>query len=724
MAADLSRLLVPKSVAIVGASSDPKKLGAIVLRNIVDSGFGGQVWPVNPKYQELSGKKCYPDMKGLPGVPDLVVVAIPAAAVMEVITQAGEAGIKAAVVFSAGFGELGEEGKKQERELAVVAAKYEMALLGPNCLGLVNNNVPINATFSQVVKNNGNLRFISQSGAIASSVFDWAEVNGVGFSEFVTLGNKAAIGENEVLEYWLTQEAGPAVVDEKLSDNRPVGLYLESIVDGVRFMEAVSRTAKKHPVLVLKPGKSEAAARAMQSHTGAIAGEDAVLEAALKQAGAIRCMGLEDLFDFARAFAWENAPSGPRVAVVSNAGGPAVLAADAVAMYGLTMAPISDEARAKLKEKLPREASLLNPIDVLGDALAGRYVEAIEVALSESSVDALVVILTPQVMTQIKETAEMIGQISGKYKKPVLCSFVGGSHVAAGEMVLNSYKIPSFRYPERAIAALSAMWRWQEWRSTHLKERVLSGAVELGLDKGKVEEILGRAKAQGRGSLDSLESNGVLMACGMTAPAMAVVESDEQVHGFVDQVGWPVVVKLSSYRLLHKTEAGGVRTGVGNHEELARVVEEMKGRIGALAPEMAGSVKVVVQKQVSAGVEVIMGVKRDKSFGPVVMFGAGGTLTELVLDRNLHLLPMGFDEAMTLIENSRVYKLLAGFRGDSAYDIEKIAVMLSKLARTAGEFPQIAEIEINPVIVTHQQVWAVDGKVLLENNEQKTENNG
>lgn len=713
MAVDLSRLLVPKSVAIVGASIDPKKLGAIVLRNVLESGFGGDVWPVNPKYQEISGKQCYSDLESLPSVPDLLVVAIPAAGVLDLIGKAGEKGIKAAVVFSAGFGELGDDGKKLESELASIANKYQMALLGPNCLGFVNNNVPINATFSQAVRNNGNLRFISQSGAIASSVFDWAEANGIGFSEFVTLGNKAVISENDVLDYWLAQDAGPADPAEKLSSNRPIGLYLESIVDGEKFVDSVTKMAKKHPVLVLKPGKSVAAAKAMQSHTGAIAGEDAVLEVALMQAGAIRCSGMEDFFDFARAFAWEDVPDGPRVAVVSNAGGPAVLSADAVSEYGLELAPISDESRAKLKEKLPREASLLNPIDVLGDAMAERYAEAVEMALLEPNVDALVVILTPQVMTQIEETAQLIGSISSKYKKPVLCSFIGGSHVVAGEMVLNSFKVPSFRYPERAIAALAAMWRWQLWRKEHVREKFESNALEVGVDKARVGEILNRALSEGRESLDSLESNDLLSACMMSAPPLSVYENDEQIHGFAERVGFPVVVKLSSYRLLHKTEAGGVKTGIGNHEELQKAIDEMKGRIANLAEDVRVTVKVVVQKQVSSGVEVIMGIKRDVNFGAVAMFGAGGTLAELVLDRNLHLLPMDFDTSMEMVKKSKVFKLLNGYRGGEPYDIVKVATMLSKLARIASEFPDISEIEINPVIVTYEEVWAVDGKVLI-----------
>lgn len=473
MAGNLSKLFSPKSVAVVGASREANKIGGIVVKNILDSGYKGLVYPVNPKAEKIEELKCYPDYSSLPKVPDLAVVAIPAQFVIEALEQVGEKGTKNVVVFSAGFKEIGDEGEELERQLVEVARKYEINLLGPNCLGFVNNLTPVNVTFGQVVSNPGNLRFVSQSGAIASSIFDWFEATGLGFSEFVTLGNKSVISENEVLEYWLGQKRD--LVEEQfgkgLSGVWPVGLYLESIVDGKKFMELVAEIVKLDPVFVLKPGKSEAAAKAMQSHTGALAGEDAVFDQALAQVGAIRCESLEDMFELSRAFAWEVAPKGPRVVVVSNAGGPAVISADAVGEVGLELAPIDDGTLTQLREHLPRAASVKNPVDVLGDALAQRYADAIEIVMKEERVDALVVILTPQVMTQIEETAELIAKASAKYPdKPIMCSFMGGTHVAAGEEILNKARIPSFRFPERAIKAVAAMWKWRE---TSNKEQVI-----------------------------------------------------------------------------------------------------------------------------------------------------------------------------------------------------------------------------------------------------------
>jgi len=714
---DLSKLLNPKSVAVIGASRDERKIGGIVVRNIRESGFGGAVYPVNPKAEDIQGLKTYVDMASIPETPELAVVALPANMVIEVLGQIAEKGTRDVVVFTAGFGEIGEEGKRLEEDMGRFCGEKEMNLLGPNCLGFVSNLVPINVTFGNVAKNPGNLRMLSQSGAIATAVFDWFEAQGLGFGEFITLGNKTVVGENEVLEYWLSRERGDVRerFGEGLSDVYPVGMYLESIKEGKRFLELVREVSRNDPVFVLKPGKSEAAAKAMQSHTGAIAGEDAVMGAALAQAGAIRCEGIEDLFDLARVFAWEKTPEGPRVAVVSNAGGPAVISADVIAEVGLELPVIDDGTHERLLVKLPRAASVVNPVDVLGDALAQRYADAVEILLSESRVQALVVILTPQVMTEIEETARLIGELAAKHGKPVVCSFMGGNHIRKGEEVLNGYKIPSFRYPERAIKALGAMWRWNKWRQG-LGEA--SGVVgSLGEDEARIRKVVSGAKEGGRGALESGESNEVLEVMGVAVPEYRMIEKREEAFLFAEEKGWPVVLKLVAEKMLHKTESGGVVVGINSGEELEARLVEMEEKVKRLGGEMPG-LKIMIQKQVEKGVEAICGVKRDETFGAVMMFGAGGILTELVADRNLHLLPVSRSEAVALIEGSRVYKLLVGYRGEKPYDVDGIVELMMRLARLVEGYEEVEEVEINPVIVTHERVWAVDGKILLRNHEE------
>lgn len=753
---DLSKMFCPKSVVVVGASREKQKIGAIVMRNIRESGYKGKVFAVNPKAGKVQGIKCYPDCMSLPEVPDLAVVAIPAAFVNETLKQIGEKGTKNVVVFSAGYKEIGEEGVKLEKEMGELSQRYQLNILGPNCLGFVNNLVPINATFGQMMKRKGNLRFVSQSGAIAASIFDWFEAQGLGFSEFITLGNKAVLGENEVLENWLRQGTGENGNQgtgflEGEAKVRPVGMYLESIREGKKFMDLVKQLSLKDPVFILKPGKSQAAAKAMQSHTGAIAGEDAVLDQALRQSGAIRCEGLEEMFDLSRAFSWEDTPKGPNVVVISNAGGPAVISADVVADSELQLAPISGEVKQKLSQVLPRAASFVNPVDVLGDALADRYKCALEIVLAEEKVDGVIVILTPQVMTEVEKTARYVGEVSKKFGKPVMCAFMGGGHIDKAEKMLNGYRVPSFRYPERAIRALSKMYSWYKWKRVQPGNKITSitnnqipnskprkdfsisstSSSDSENQRGRqyqnsnnqiqnqvIKQMLEKAKSQERKALDSWEGSEVLGLAGMRVPEARVVNVYEEARDIAAQIGYPVVIKMIGEKLLHKTEMGAVITGIGNETDLGRRWEEMwqkKSQISNFKTQkdQAEGVRFLVQKQVGKGVEVIVGVKRDPSFGPVLMLGAGGTLAELIKDRNLWILPMSQLEARTMIEKAKVFKLLNGFRGEAVYELKELDEMVVKMSELAEMYPMISEMEINPVIVNRDGVWAVDVRILL-----------
>ena len=715
MPTELTALLYPKSVAIIGASRSPEKLGAILLKNIQESGFTGELIPVNPNATDINGLKTYPDMASIPSVPELAVISVPAALVLESLEQIGEKGTKNVVVISAGFKELGKEGAELEKKLVEIGKKYEINLLGPNCLGFINNMAPINATFGEQVKESGNLRFISQSGAIASSLFDWCNTNGVGISEFITLGNKAILNENDFLEYFHEQSQNTLVSHngDGLSDLNPIGLYLESIAQGSEFLKITSEITKTNPVLVLKPGKSKAAAAAMQSHTGSIAGEDSVLDAVLHQAGVIRCNTLEDFFDYSRAFSWENLPQGPRVAVISNAGGPAVISADAIIAEGLEMAQFEEEISKKLEEALPRSASIINPVDVLGDALADRFAESLELVMESNQTDSVVVILTPQLMTQIEETAETIGQLSKKHKKPIFCSFIGGHLVEEGSKKLNQYKIPSFDFPERAIAAVGAMWEFKQnmgREDQYDKEQVVS----IKADEQVIRPIIQNAVKAHHKTLDNLEVDTILKTVGINSPPTQACDNYEQAHEFANTNGWPVVLKLASHRLLHKKDVGGVIAGIMNEKRLRDSWHQLERKVEQLDDTMKEGIRIQIQKSIQNGVEVLIGLRTDPTFGPVLLFGAGGSYAQLISDRNLHLLPLDLSQAEDLVKSSKVYKLLEGSEHEPAYALDKLYELIVKVSKLATVIPEATDIELNPAIVTLNDVWAVDGKVVLQ----------
>jgi len=703
---NLTKLFNPGSIAILGASRDKKKIGHIVLKNIVNSGFRGRVFPLNPNTDSVEGMDCYADYKDLPEVPDLAILAVPAELAVALLEPIAKKGTKNIIVFSSGFKEIGPQGEKLENNLRLAAEKYKLNILGPNCLGFVSALSNLNTTFSQASGAAGNLRFISQSGALASGIFDWAKHHDVGFSEFITLGNKTVLNENDILRYWLGQK-------NNLSGHRPIGMYLESIDAGKEFLNLVSKISITDPIFILKPGKSKKAQQAISSHTGSMAGDDAVQDIAFKQAGMIRCDGLEDMFDLAKIFSWVNAPNGSKVAIVSNAGGPAVISADALEKEGMQMANLSAKTHKKLKAKLPRAANILNPVDVLGDALADRYSEAINDVLAEKGVDALLVILTPQIMTEIEATAEIIGRLAKKYGKPVVCSFIGGDLADKGEEVLNNYRIPSFCFPERAIKALAKLWQWRSAVESR-KLKVKSPVKIKTLTKNtinKISKIIKSVKKESAAALSISETDKILNLGGIKTPKSAVVNNLGEAEKFAKAQGWPVVLKISSSEMLHKTEKGGVIINIDNPVKLSEAWKKINQAASKLPKKSLFSLN--IQKQTPSGVEVIVGVKYDGSFGNVLMVGAGGILTELIVDRNLKLLPIDERGAEELLSGAKVYPLLKGFRGQKSYALKKLAELIVKLSVVAEANFGFSEITINPVIVTEKEATAVDARIIL-----------
>ncbi len=709
----LSSLFSPKSIAIVGASRDKTKIGHIVLRNIKDGGYEGKIFPVNPSAKKIDGLEAFPNYEALPKVPDLAIIALPAALVLESVTAIGKKGTKNIIIFSAGFKEMGGEGAKLEEQLLALANKYKLTIVGPNCLGLVSPEAHLNATFGKVDLKPGNVRFISQSGAIATSIFDWAESAQIGLGEFITLGNKTVVGEDAVLRHWNEQTIKPITrkkqQNEGLSGYQPVGLYLESIVHGREFLRYAKEISKHDPVFLLKPGKSAGAQKAMMSHTGSLAGNDAVLNAALKDAGIMRCDGIEDVFDLTRAFAWENAPEGPNVAVVSNAGGPAVMSADLLVEAGLTLAPLSEKTHQALQKHLPRAAGIMNPVDVLGDALADRYAIALEAVLTDKAVDALVVILTPQMMTQVAETAKVIATLGKKHHKPIVCSFMGGRTIISGEVILNKYKLPSFRYPERAIKALGKMWWWQSWRT---KQQKTMDKPKPVIGSAKIESELQARQKKGQTALTPIEANNLLEKIGLRIPPSFSCSKKIDAENFFKQQG-AIVLKLASERVLHKSDAGGIITNIRTVDELSKAWDVLEKKVTDLKSAGDISATIQAQKQLTGGLEIIVGITTDATFGRVLMFGAGGVLVELVKDRNLHLLPLSRTAIEELVSSSLIFPMLKGYRGEQSFALEKLYDLIERLINAINEMPSIADVEINPIIITHEDAWAVDGRIIL-----------
>ena len=721
MPKNLNVLFSPKSIAIVGASRSPKKVGAVILKNLIESGYKGFLYPINQEAKTISKIKCYKRILDLPETPDLVIISIPSPFVSQILKEVGEKGSKNVVIISAGFKETGAEGEALEKEIISISKDFGINILGPNCLGFVNNENNVNATFGKANSLNGNLNFITQSGAIATSLFDWCSSVGIGFSNFVTLGNKADINENDVMEYLFEKYHGSltSLSDENDSSTHPLGLYLESIVNGRGFLEICKKFTKHEPVFIIKPGKSQAAASAMQSHTGAIAGADDVFDSALKEAGVIRCNSLEDFFDLSKAFSWANLPSGSRVAIISNAGGPAVISADSVVENGLEMVDLGEETRKKLLEVLPRSASIMNPVDVLGDALAQRYADASEIVLKNENCDALVVLLTPQIMTQIKKTAEMIGDVSKKYQKPVLCSFIGGSLVGDGEKILNNMHIPSFRFPERAIYALGKMREFKKRQEENTSTQMdIYQVLNFDVMPEKVNKLVKEAIDKKQPALNNIESDIVISAIGINTPPTLGVESLEDAKKFAIVQGYPLVLKLSSPGLLHKKNVGGVVLNIKNEDELEEAWDILERKKRSLSPEILATTNFQVQREVPSGTEVIVGVKSDPTFGHFMLFGAGGSLAELISDKNIALLPMDLNKAKKLVEGSKIFKSLKDKDGKTDYALEKLYELMVRVSKVVEGEPGIQEIEINPVIININDVWAVDTKVILRENKQ------
>jgi len=695
----LERFFNPQSVAIVGASREKGKVGYEIVTRLIAAGYPGEIYPVNPKADRIEGLTCYPDLAAIGKTPDLVVIVVPAKIVPAIMQQCATLKVTSAVIISAGFKEVGPEGAELEKKVARIARSGGVRVIGPNCLGVIVPSARLNASFGGDLPRAGNIGFISQSGALLAAILDMANAIRLGFSKLVSIGNKADLNELDVIM---------ALGED--DETKVIAGYLESITNGDDFVRAAESISRVKPILLMKSGGTGAGAAAASSHTGSLAGLETAYECAFERSGIVRCPSIQAQFDYAQAFAYQPLPVGGRVAVITNAGGPGIMAADAVEREGLAFAQLADDTKSALAEYLPSAANVQNPVDVLGDALADRYEFAMHAVLNDPDVDIVVVLLTPQVMTQAAATAEAIVKVSDEYPdKPVLACFMGAGQVDEGVDILREGKIPQYASPESAVATIRAMHNYARWRAR--PKRVVK---LFPVNRRRVEKIVARHLRRRIYEVGELESKEILEAYGFTTPVGSLATTAEQATNIADQLGYPVVLKIWSPDILHKSDVGGVRLNINTAQEVMDAFDLMMLRVPKQRPD-ADILGVLVQEMCEKGQEVILGMKRDPQFGPMMMFGMGGIYVEVLRDVAFYLAPLTAEEAREMLVQTKTYGLLKGARGQEGIDIDAVAEGLQRLSQLVTEFPQIQEMDINPYVVgpVGARPIAVDARITI-----------
>lgn len=690
----------PKSVAIIGASQQKGKVGHEILTSMIGAGYEGKIYPVNPKAKEIVGLKCYPDLEAIGQVPDLVIIIVPAKLVPDIMKQCAKLKVNSVIIITAGFKEVGKEGRLLEEKVLETAKRAGIRIIGPNCLGVIVPTNKLNASFGGDLPVVGSIGYLSQSGALLTAILDMANAGGIGFSKLVSIGNKADINELDIIQALGSDPSTKVIAG-----------YLESITDGDAFVRQAEHISQSKPILLIKSGGTSAGAKAASSHTGSLAGSEAAYESAFERSGIIRCDSIRQQFDYAQALANQPLPAGSRIAVITNAGGPGIMAADSIERKGLTFAKLDEKTISTLASKLPAAANLYNPIDVLGDALADRYEFALNVVIDDPNVDIVLVLLTPQVMTEAAKTAEAIVKIARqKPSKPILTCFLGAKKVADGVKILRDGKIPQYDATDGAISTIKIMTDYLRWRSR--PKRVVK---LFPVNRRKVENIVERHLRQGIREVGETESKEILEAYGFVTPKGSIATTAEQAANIAQQLGFPVVLKIWSPDILHKSDVGGVRIGLRSVQEVKDSFDLMMYRIPKKRPE-ANILGVLVQEMCKSGREVILGMNRDPHFGPLMMFGMGGIMVEVLKDVSFYLAPLTADEAKQMLISTKTYQMLKGVRGQEGVDIDKIAEGLQRLSQLVTEFPQIQEMDINPYVVgpVGTTPIAVDARMSLE----------
>ena len=697
----LKAIFTPRSVAVIGASAKPQSLGRAVFANLLFAGYNGCVYPVNSKAKSILGVRAYPTVLDVPDEVDLAVVLVPAGFVPQVLKDAGRKGVKGAIVISAGFKEIGGGGIELERQLQSVAREYGMAVVGPNCFGVINTDpaISLNATFSRSFPLGGKIAFISQSGAVGVAALEYAAAEKIGFSKFISIGNKADIDENAVLQ---------AFADDPETD--VILLYLEALENPKEFVRLARRISERKPILGVKSGRTLEGAKAASSHTGALAGSDEVYDSLFAQCGVLRVDTLEELFRLGMAFAKQPLPRGHRVAIVTNAGGPGIMATDNSVRYGLELASLDSKTRSILMADLPPTVSLNNPIDLIGDADESRYQLAMQAVLADDNVDGVIVICVPQMLTNLQATSKAIAQQARFSNKPVFAVYMATGNIEDSLKILEDAQIPHYRFPEDAARALSAMARYFHWQS---RPRTQVRHFE-DIDREKVRAVLAKAKKERRKFLPEPEAYAVMEAYGLPMLRSKVVRDAAGAVAAAREIGFPVVLKIVSPDIVHKVDVGGVRLNLESETEVRDAYSELLQQVTSAKNdvEIWG---VLVQEMVRGGKETILGMKRDPHFGALLMFGLGGIYVEVLRDVTFRIAPIRELGAKKMIENIKGIKLLMGYRGEPASDLDAIAESLLRLSQLVTDFPEIEEMDINPLIVLPAGSGArvVDARILI-----------
>ncbi len=678
----LENFFNPKSVAVVGASRTPGKVGYDILKNIIQYEYKGSIYPINPSATEILGIKTYTSLLDVPDEIDLAIVAVPPKGVLEVIEQCGKKGISAAVIITAGFRESGLEGSKLESELIKKAKETGVRFIGPNCLGLIDTYSRLNATFAAGMPAQGSIGFFSQSGALCLAVLDRALPDGIGFSKFISMGNKADISDTDIMQA-LAQDDKTKVI---------LG-YIEGLNDGKRFMEVATEVSKKKPLIILKAGITSSGAKAASSHTGALAGREAAFDAAFKQSGVIRAHTLNELFNFALAFANQPLPLGPNVVIVTNSGGPGILAADACDKTGLQLIPLYKEIVDKLRTFLPPVASFYNPIDILGDAGAERYEKTLNTILNDERINALIVLLTPTAVVDVEATSNAIVNISKKIDRPILTSFMGKKTVEPGVKILMQNNVPNYSYPEEAISTLYAMYHYNVWIKKKQKTY-----IQFEGFKERAKKVFDRAIEEKRDRLTDKEAYEILKAYGFSVPKTLFARTPEEAVISANKIGYPVVMKILSPHIIHKSDIRGVRINLKNKKDVENAFFDITTHVRNIMPT-ATIYGVLIQEMVTEGKEIIMGISSDPQFGHMIMFGLGGIYVEVMRDISFRIVPLSKEDVHEMVREIKAFPLLRGVRGETEADIEAIEKSLLILSQMAVDFPQIVEADINPVLV-------------------------
>jgi acetyltransferase len=692
---------------VIGATDREGSVGRTLVKNLLNGQFQGEVYPINPKHEEILGLHCYKNIASLPERVDLVVIVTPAPTVPAIIGECVDAGVRSAVVISAGFKERGAQGVRLEQQIQEQLRRGKMRLIGPNCLGIMSPLAGLNATFAHDLARPGNVAFLSQSGALETAILDWSLLEKVGFSAIVSTGSMLDAGWGDLIDYFGED-----------SETHSILIYMESVGDARSFLSAAREVALRKPIIVIKAGRTEAASRAATSHTGALTGSDEVLDAALRRCGVLRVQSISDLFYMAETLARQPRPRGPRLMILTNAGGPGVLATDALISNGGELAQLKDATVQELSTFLSPHWSHGNPIDILGDAGPEEYARALQIAIRDPNSDGLLVILAPQGMTDPLHVAERLKPYARGSGKPLLASWMGGKLVAAGVAALNEAGIPTFPYPDTAARAFDYMWRYTYnlrglYETPSLAEEICAGRTS----PVAAEAILNKVRERGRTLLDEVESKRVLACYGIPTVETRIAQSEQEAVGIARAIGFPVVVKLFSETITHKTEMGGVKLNLGDEQAVRCAYREIEAAV-IKSCDNAKFEGVTVQPMVRLeGYELILGSSVDPQFGPVMLFGTGGQLVEVYKDRGLALPPLNATLAQRLMEQTRVFEALKGVRGRAAVNMEELERVLVRFSQLIVENLWIKEIDINPLLASAEQIVALDARVVVHSAE-------